>query len=93
VSQGDSEKEVIKMATKHQVNKALQELGAELDQQPGKYHYDEFEVVAPEGKVWAGNMCSVLCYTYDKDMMTKAEFWDEVLTDLEEGLMDESEVE
>jgi hypothetical protein len=83
---------VIVMATKHQVNKAIKEFGAVLNQQAGKYHWDDFEVVAPEGKVWAGNFCEVLCYTYDKDIMTKAEFWDEVLTDLEEGLIDESEV-
>ncbi len=80
------------MATKQKVLKALNELGAELTQQPGKYHWDDFEMVAPEGKIWAGNFCQALCYTYDKDIMTKAEFWDEVLTDLEEGLLDESEV-
>lgn len=81
------------MTTKHQVNKTLKELGAELSQQPGKYNWDDFEVVAPEGKVWAGNLCSVLCYTYDNYIMTKSEFWDEVLTDLAEGLLDQSEAE
>jgi hypothetical protein len=76
------------MATKQQVNKVLRELGAELNQQAGRHHYDDFEVVAPEGKVWAGNLCEVYCYEYDSDSMTKAEFWDEVLIDLEQGLLD-----
>jgi len=80
------------MATKQKVTKALAELGATLTQQPGRHHYDDFEVIAPEGKVWAGNFCEVLCYEYDKDSMTKAEFWDEVLTDIEQGVLDESEV-
>ena len=80
------------MATKHQVNKALKELGGELTQQAGKYHYDDFEVIAPEGKVWVANLSEVLCLQYDSDSMTKAEFWDEVLTDIKEGWMDESEV-
>jgi hypothetical protein len=78
------------MATKQKVLKAINELRAELTQHAGIWHYDEFEVVAPEGKVWAGNFCEVLCYEYDKDIMTKAEFWDEVLTDIEQGLIDES---
>lgn len=78
------------MATKQKVLKALNELGAEITQHAGSFHYDEFEVVAPEGKVWAGNFCEVLCYEYDKYLMTKAEFWDEVLTDIEQGLIDES---
>jgi hypothetical protein len=77
------------MATKQKVVKALTELGAELHQHAGCFNYDEFEVVAPEGKIWAGNFCAVLCYEYDKDMMTKAEFWDEVLTDLEQGLLNQ----
>jgi hypothetical protein len=80
------------MATKQKVNKALQELGAELNQQAGKWNLDDFEVVAPEGKVWAGNFCEVLCYEYDKYIMTKAEFWDEVLTDIEQGLLDEEAI-
>lgn len=77
------------MATKQKVHKALQELGASLQQQPGKYTFDDFEVVAPEGKIWSGNLCEVLCYEYDRDIMTKSEFWDEVLTDIEQGLQDE----
>jgi hypothetical protein len=79
------------MATKQKVVKALVEIGATLTQQPGRAYYDDFEMIAPEGKVWAGNFCEVLCYQYDKDIMTKAEFWYEVLTDIEQGLLDESE--
>jgi hypothetical protein len=80
------------MATKQKVTKALTELGASLHQQAGRHHYDDYEVIAPEGKVWAGNLCEVYCYEYDSDMMTKAEFWDEILIDVEQGLIDESEV-
>ena len=80
------------MATKQKVLKALNELEAELNQQPGRHHYDDFEIVAPEGKVWAGNLCEVYCYEYDSDSMTKSEFWDEVLIDIAQGLIDESEV-
>jgi len=76
------------MTTKHQINKVLKELGVELSQQPGRYNYDDYELVAPEGKVWAGNFCEVLCYEYDKDIMTKAEFWDEIMNDIDEGLID-----
>jgi len=79
------------MATKQNVTKALTELGASLHQQPGRYSYDDIELVAPTGKVWAANLCEVLCYEFDKYSMTKAEFWDEALTDLEQGLLDESE--
>jgi hypothetical protein len=79
------------MATKQKVLKVLNELRAELNQQPGRHYFDDFEVVAPEGKIWAGNFCEVLCYEYDKDTMTKAEFWDEVLIDIEQGLIDESD--
>jgi hypothetical protein len=80
------------MATKQQVSKALEQLGASLHQQPGKYSFDDFEVIAPQGKVWAGNLCEVLCYEYDRDIMTKSEFWDEVINDIEDGLINESEV-
>ena len=80
------------MARKQKVLKRLTEMDAELTQHAGSFNYDEFEVVAPEGKVWAGNFCEVLCYEYDKYTMTKAEFWDEVLSDLEEGLLDQSEI-
>lgn len=76
------------MTTKHQVNKALKELGVELSQQPGRYNYDDYELVAPEGKVWGGNLCEVLCYTYDSYIMTKAEFWSEIMNDIDEGLID-----
>ena len=80
------------MATKQQVSKVLEKIGASLHQQAGRHHYDDFEVCAPEGYVWAGNLCEVYCYEYDSDMMTKSEFWDEVLNDIEQGLLDESEV-
>ena len=79
------------MATKQQVTKALAELGATIKQDAGKYHYDELELLAPTGKVWASNLCQVLCLQFDKYSMTKAEFWDEVLTDIQDGLIDESD--
>jgi hypothetical protein len=79
------------MATKQKVIKALTELGATLTEQPGKYHYDDFEALAPVGKAWAANLCEVLCYEYDRDIMTKAEFWDEVLIDIEQGYQDETD--
>jgi hypothetical protein len=79
------------MATKQKVTKALAELGATLTEHAGSFHYDEFEIVAPNAKVWAGNLCEVLCYEYDSDMMTKAEFWDEIMIDVEQGLIDESD--
>jgi hypothetical protein len=79
------------MATKQKVTKALAEIGASFSQDAGKYHYDEIELVAPTGKVWAANFCEVLCYEFDKYSMTKAEFWDEALTDIEHGLLDESQ--
>lgn len=81
------------MATKQKVTKALTELGATLNQDVGKYHYDEIELVAPTGKVWVANLCSVLCFEYDKYSMTKSEFWDEAMIDIEQGLIDESEVQ
>ena len=79
------------MATKQKVTKAITELGATLSQQPGKYSYDDFEALAPNEKVWAANLCKVLCYEYDRYIMTKAEFWDEVLLDIEQGYLDQSE--
>ena len=60
------------MATKQQATKALTELGATMNQDAGKYHYDEIELVAPTGKVWASNLCQVLCYEFDKYSMTKS---------------------
>jgi hypothetical protein len=79
------------MATKQKVIKALEQLGASLTQDPGKYDYEEIEIVAPHGKVWASNLCGVLCYEFDRHSMTKAELWDEAMYDIEEGLLDESE--
>lgn len=79
------------MATKQKVTKALAELGASLHIQQGRHDYEDVELVAPTGKVWSANLCEVLCYEYDKYSMTKAEFWDEALTDIEQGLLDESE--
>jgi hypothetical protein len=79
------------MATKQQVSKALEQLGAALTQDPGKYDFDEIEIVAPEGKVWASNLSGVLCFEFDRYSMTKAELWDEVLNDIEDGLLDESQ--
>lgn len=79
------------MATKQKVTKALAELGATLNQDPGPYDYQEIELVAPTGKVWAANLCEVLCHTFDRHIMTKSELWDEALIDIEQGLLDESE--
>jgi hypothetical protein len=79
------------MATKQKVIKALDQLGATLTQDPGKYDYEEIEIVAPQGKVWASNLCAVLCFEFDRYSMTKAELWDEVMNDIEDGLVDESE--
>jgi hypothetical protein len=77
------------MATKQKVIKALDQLGATLTQDFGKYHYEEIEIVAPQGKVWASNLCQVLCFEFDRYSMTKAELWDEVLNDIEDGFLDE----
>jgi hypothetical protein len=81
------------MATKQKMMKALAELGASLSQDPAKYHYDSVEIVAPAGKVWASNFCAVLCFEYDRYSMSKAELWDEVMIDIEQGVLDESEVD
>jgi len=78
------------MATIHQVRKALTELGATFDKQPGKFIYEDVELLAPEGKVWAANFSSVLCFTVEEDIK-KAELWDLVLDDIKDGLLDESE--
>lgn len=72
--------------------KALAELGASLSQDPSRYHYESVEIVAPAGKVWAANLCGVLCFEYDRYNMSKAELWDEVMIDIEQGVLDESEV-
>lgn len=77
------------MATKQKVIKALDQLGATLTQDPGKYDYEEIEIVAPQGKVWASNLCQVLCFEFDRYSMTKPELWDEVLNDIEDGFLDE----
>jgi hypothetical protein len=77
------------MATKQKVIKALDQLGAILTQDPGKYDYEEIEIIAPQGKVWASNLCQVLCFEFDRYSMTKAELWDEVLNDIEDGFLDE----
>jgi uncharacterized protein YegL len=79
------------MATKQKVNKALEQLGASLTQDPGKYDFEEIEIVAPDGKVWASNLCAVLCFEFDRYSITKAELWDEVLTNIDEGLLDEDD--
>ncbi len=79
------------MATKQQVSKAVEKLGASFTQDLGKYDFDEIEVVAPKGKVWASNLCAVLCFEFDRYSMSKAQLWDEVLSNLDEGLLDESE--
>ena len=77
------------MATKQKVIKALDQLGATLTQDPGKYDFEEIEIVAPQGKVWASNLCAVLCFEFDRSSMTKAELWDEVMNDIEDGFLDE----
>jgi hypothetical protein len=77
------------MATKQQVLKALNKLAAELHQQPGIWHYDDYEMIAPAGKFWAGNLSQVYAYEYDSDMMSKSEFWDEIMIDIEQGLIDQ----
>jgi hypothetical protein len=79
------------MASKQKMMKALSELGASLTQDPARYHYESVEIVAPVGKVWAANLCQVLCFEFDRYSMTKAELWDEVLSDIEQGLLDESQ--
>ena len=79
------------MATKQQVSKAVEQLGASFTQDPGKYDFEEIELVAPQGKVWASNLCEVLCFEFDRYSMTKAELWDEVMNDIENGLVDDCE--
>ena len=80
------------MATKQKVIKLLDELGAMLIQDPGKYDFEEIEILAPQGKFWESNLCGVLCYEFDRHTMTKAELWDEVINDIEDGLINELEV-
>jgi hypothetical protein len=79
------------MATKQKMMKALAELGASLSQDPSRYHYESVEIVAPVGKVWASNLCGVLCFEYDRYNMSKAELWDEVMIDIEQGVIDQSD--
>ena len=79
------------MATIHQVRKALTEIGATFDKQPGRFIYEDVELLAPQGKVWASNFSSVLCFTVEEDIK-KAELWDLVLDDIKDGLLDESEI-
>ena len=78
------------MATIYQVRKALTEIGATFDKQPGRFIYEDVELRAPEGKVWASNLCSVLCFQVEEDI-AKADLWDLVLDDIKDGLIDESE--
>jgi len=79
------------MATKQKVIKALEQLGATLTQDPGKYDFEEIEILAPQGKFWESNLCGVLSYEFDRHSMTKAELWDEVMNDIEDGLVDDCE--
>jgi hypothetical protein len=81
------------MATKQKVLKALDELGALLIQDPGKYDYEEIEILAPQGKFWESNLSGVLCYEFDRYSMSKAELWDQVMIDIEQGVLDESEAD
>jgi hypothetical protein len=79
------------MATIYQVRKALEEIGATFDKQQGRFIYEDVELLAPEGKVWASNLCSVLCFQVEEDIR-KSDLWDLVLDDIKDGVIDESEV-
>jgi hypothetical protein len=78
------------MATIHQVRKALTELGATFHKQQGRFIFEDVELLAPKGKVWAANLCTVLCFEVEEDI-AKADLWDLVLDDIKDGLLDESE--
>ena len=79
------------MATKQQVIKALSKIeGAQITIDKGRF--TDIEIIAPEGKVWAGNYCSVYCFEqyYDNPM---SELWDEVLECIEYGIDDDERLD
>ena len=78
------------MATKRQVLSAIEKLGGQFNYAPNRF--DEYEVVAPEGKSWNATLCSVLCYT-DMWDTPKPEVWAEILEDVNAGLISTNEIE
>lgn len=74
------------MATKQQVVKAIGKIpNAELIVDKGRF--TNVEIIAPEGKVWAGNYCSVYSFEqFEGDPISQ--LWDEVLACIDYGIED-----
>ena len=74
------------MSTRKQVQAEAHKLGADLDLTINHEFYDS-EAWAPKGKKFKANNCHTVC-TYHNAGFGIGAFYDQVLYDLKEGLVD-----